>query len=131
MGRNAQKHLTELELQIMKVIWPQDEVCVDEIKAKLAAGGKELALPSIRTMLNILEKKGAVSRRPSGAGRKFLYKAEMEQAAVNKEFLDDVVNRVFEGSTVDLFAALLDTQDIKKKDIDQVKRLIDQIDRGK
>ena len=50
----------------MRIIWRRGEVTVLDVRAELEEGGKAVALPTIRTMLGILQEKGHVTRRASG-----------------------------------------------------------------
>jgi BlaI family transcriptional regulator, penicillinase repressor len=122
MARRKSKTLTELELDIMHVVWKQEGVSVEEIRRSLDEAGRPLALPSIRTMLSILQDKGFVERRPEGRG--FLYSAVVAEDAAKKNILSDVVERAFDGSAFDMVAALLDSRMVGKKDLDRVRRMI-------
>ena len=53
MARKKSKTLTELELDIMQIVWQTDEIAVEELRQALKKSGRTLALPSIRTMLGI------------------------------------------------------------------------------
>ena len=48
--------LTGLELELMQIIWKNEDVSVEFLRQQLADSGRPLALPSIRTMLTILKK---------------------------------------------------------------------------
>lgn len=122
MARRKTRTLTELELEIMQVVWKQQEAAVEDIRRAFKAMGKPLALPSIRTMLGILQEKGYVTRRADG--RRFVYRARVAQEAARESILKDLLDRAFDGSALDLVAALIDTRLVSKKDIDEVTRLI-------
>jgi predicted transcriptional regulator len=126
MGRSASKHLTGVELRVMKVLWDQGESGVEEIQEGLEAAGHPLAQPSIRTMLNILGKKKMVARRQEG--RRFLYRAAVEREAAAGEFVEDMVERVFEGSAAGLVAALLQKNDLSAEERKRVREMLDQME---
>lgn len=127
MARRKTRTLTELELEIMQIVWKYEEVAVEDIRQALKKEGKPLALPSIRTMLGILQDKGYVARRAEG--RRHLYRARVPQEKAQESILKDVVERAFDGSALDLVAALIDTRLVSRKDINEVRRLIQQAER--
>jgi len=127
MARRKSRTLTELELQIMRIVWQKKEIFVTDLQKLLKKGGKNLAQPSIRTMLGILEEKGYVKRRHLGRG--FAYRAAVSEEKAQKNILKDIVNRAFDGSAWGLVAALVRSQMVSKKDIDEIKRLIRERDK--
>ncbi|MEM9280553.1 MAG: BlaI/MecI/CopY family transcriptional regulator [Verrucomicrobiota bacterium] len=124
MARRVSNTLTELELLIMRVVWHHDgPISVETIQEELRKQDRDLAQPSVRTMLKILGEKGYLSREQQGRG--FLYSATKSEAAAQKGILEDIVTRAFDGSASNLLAALLDGKLVKRGDVDKVKHLLD------
>ena len=123
--RRRKSHtLTQLELEIMLVIWGQDETTVNDISDRLADAGRPLALPSIRTMLSILQDKGYVERRKEG--REYVYAAVVSGEQARKCILRDIIDRAFDGSASYLVAALVNGEMVSKGELEEAKRLIEQ-----
>ena len=123
--RRRKSHtLTQLELEIMLVIWGQDETTVNDISDRLADAGRPLALPSIRTMLSILQDKGYVERRKEG--REYVYAAVVSGEQSRKCILRDIIDRAFDGSASYLVAALVNGEMVSKGELEEAKRLIEQ-----
>jgi len=122
MPRHKSRTLTDLELLIMQILWNHEERSVEEIRENLAKQGRDLALPSVRTMLSILQDKGYVTRRKTG--RSHAYKAVVPREKARKNILKDLVERAFEGSAMNLVAALVDASMVSEKDLARVKSLI-------
>lgn len=119
--------LTELELQIMNVVWKhREEISVETIQKTLDADGRTLALPSIRTILKILQKKNYLQRRSEG--RKHLYSPVISESRGKRGILNHLVEKAFDGSSFDLVASLLRSDMVKKGDIDRVKSLLEDLD---
>lgn len=116
--------LTEVELEIMQVVWASEEITAEGIVEVLAQQGRELTGGSVRKMLSILERKGYVTRRPSGRGKAFLYKAMVPQGKANRKMVLDLLKRAFGGSGALMVAALLETQAVNQKDIEKIGKLI-------
>ena len=53
--------LTPLELEIMNVLWETGTAGVQTVQARLQ--GRDLAYTTVQTMLNVLHRKGRVTRR--------------------------------------------------------------------
>ncbi len=122
MARRKSRTLTELELEIMQVVWDEEEVTSEVVASALAKTAQPLAPPSVRTMLGILQEKGYVDRRREGRG--YVYSALVSANEARKSFLEDLMVRVFEGSPLTLLASLLGSGMISSRDVQKVKELI-------
>jgi predicted transcriptional regulator len=127
MARRKTKTLTELELEIMQIVWKEGEVVVGDIRKATHEAGRPLARPTIRTMLTILQKKGYLKRRPEG--RAYAYQARVSQDEAQTSIVRDVVERAFEGSALGLVASLLGGRMVPAKELARVKRLIAQYEK--
>ena len=72
MARSPSRHPTELELQILQVLWEKGPCAGREVQQALAPS-RRLAYTSVMTMLNIMTEKGYLSRKR--ADGRFLYRA--------------------------------------------------------
>ena len=66
MARPASKYPTELELQILKVLWQESPLLARDVQAALASHGRDLAKTSIITTLNTMVAKRYLSRTKQG-----------------------------------------------------------------
>lgn len=114
--------LTEVELEFMQILWDQGEALTEDVQRALDAQGRRLTGGTIRKVLKILMRKGHVSRRALKRG--FLYRARVPGAQAQKSLVRDFVKRAFGGSAAMMVAALIDTREVGKKDLDEIKRLI-------
>ena len=58
MARPGSEHPTELELEILKVLWDDAPLPVREVRARLEVkSGRALAHSSVITMLNIMHRR--------------------------------------------------------------------------
>ncbi len=128
MPRKKAPTLTELELRIMQIVWQHGEVSVQGVQEALEKQGKPLALPSIRTMLSILQDKGYVARRRDG--RAHLYNAKVARGDAQKTILRDIVKRAFRGSAAGLVAALVEADLVGDDELDDIRRLIEEREGG-
>src|SRR5688572_5438500 len=115
------KRLTDVELELMTILWRLGEANVAEVIAQLPAG-RDLAYTSVSTILRILESKGVVTTRKEGRGHIYvplLAKSEYEARAVR-----DVVDRVFQGVPVAMVRQLLDNVALSSEDLREVRKLL-------
>jgi predicted transcriptional regulator len=112
----------------MRIVWTAREIPVAEIQQALRKRGTRLALPSVRTMLGILEKKGYVSRERDGRG--YAYRAVVSAEQAQRGFVRDLLERVFDGSAMGLVASILQSGMVAKGDLKRVKRLIEEHEKG-
>ncbi len=124
MARPPSGHPTELELTILKVLWQGAPRTVEAVREALAGAGRDLAHSSVITVMNIMVRKHYLRR--TKVGRSFEYEPTVAGRDVNRRFLDDLVNRVFDGSAKAVLLELLETSDIDAEELAEVRRLIDQ-----
>lgn len=121
MARPASKHPTELELELLKLLWEGQPLSGRQLRDQLAAT-RELSYTSVMTMLGIMEEKGYVRRKKSNAN--YLYSARISQQAASRGMLRDIVDRVFGGSAATAMIHLLETSDVDAEELRQLKQLI-------
>lgn len=111
------KTLTELELRIMRVIWSRGVSSVSEVQAELKP---PLAYTTVQTMLNILERKGKLTRELKG--RAFIYSARVSEEKALGQGLRDLIDRMFGGSSEELVMSLLKSRQIDAKTLTDLTR---------
>jgi predicted transcriptional regulator len=124
MARHASSHPTDLELEILKVLWKKSPLGVREVQEELAIGAarRELARTSVITMMNIMHQKGYLNRRK--AGNSFRFSPKVTDQEVNRGMLGDLVERVFDGSARNVVLELLESSDIAPDELVELRRLI-------
>jgi predicted transcriptional regulator len=123
MARSESEHPTELELEILKVLWDESPLPVREVRARLAEhAGRPLAHSSVVTMLNIMHRKGFVRRRKEGNA--FLFTPKEERQRVTGRMTADLLSKVFDGSPSALVLNLLESTDVDAEELAQLRTLI-------
>ena len=115
------KLLTETELELMTVIWTLGQASVHDVQAKLPKS-RDLAYTSISTILRILEKKAVLSTHKGGRGH--VYVPLITKSEYETKTLRHVVDRVFDGTPLNMVRQLLDSSTISKEEIAELKKLI-------
>ena len=123
MPRQVSRYPTELELQILKSLWRQSPLLAREVQAALAEDGRTLAKTSVITTLNTMFRKRYLSRKKHN--NTYLFSPRITEEQVNGRVIEDVVDRVFDGSTAAVMLSLFDARQINKDELQELRSLID------
>jgi BlaI family transcriptional regulator, penicillinase repressor len=124
MARPKSEYPTELELQILKVLWGRSPLAVREVRDALAVAGRDLAHTSVITTLNVMVRKKYLCRSMQGKACLFVPRTSREE--VSHRMLGDVVNRVFDGSAKAVLLGLFDCAELNAADLKELRRLMNQ-----
>ncbi|MBC8330198.1 MAG: BlaI/MecI/CopY family transcriptional regulator [Planctomycetes bacterium] len=113
--------LGDLQLAIMRVLWARGEASASEVHAALLAE-RGLAPTTIATMLRKMEDKGVVRHRAEG--RQFVYRPAVEERAVRRGMVGELVERLFLGDPAALVNHLLSDGQIDPDELEALKELI-------
>ena len=123
MARSESTHPTELELEILKVLWDESPLRVREVRARLEAeADRTLAHSSVITMLNIMHRKGFVRRQ--NQGKAFLFSPKVEKDSVTGKMTGDLLSRAFDGSLSAMVLNLIETADLDSDELTELRKLI-------
>ncbi len=115
--------MTPLELKIMQVLWRLGPSQVQAVQQELAG---ELAYTTVQTMLNVLERKGRVTRRLRG--RAYEYRAAVSEEKTLGTAVADLVERMFGGSPEELVMSLVKSRQL---DAARLAKLAERVDAAK
>jgi BlaI family transcriptional regulator, penicillinase repressor len=121
MARHASKHPTELELEILKVLWRIEPANVRQVRDALAEV-RDLAYTTVMTTMSIMADKGYLKRKKDG--RSYLYQAVYRETKASSNMLQDVIDRVFGGSTKAVMQHLLESSEIDDEELNQIRLMI-------
>ena len=121
MTRPASKHPTELELEILKVLWREPRVPVRRVREVLSSE-RELAYTSVMTIMNIMVDKGYLKRVKEGNG--YVYEATVSRESTTRRMLRDTVNRLFDGSVRAAMVHLLDGTELDDDEMKELRKLV-------
>lgn len=123
MTRQKSSRLTDLELEVMHVVWELERGTVRQVY-EVILERRQIAYTTVMTMMNILEEKGYLTR--SKEGRAFVYVPVRPKGEVISSMVDDFVTRVFDGSARPLLAGLVKDKRLSKRDLEEIARLIEE-----
>ena len=126
MARPASVHPTELELQILKILWEDSPLTVRQIRERLATLGRDIAHTSVITTTNTMIEKNQLKKLRKREGKAFLLRPAVKRADVSHGILGDVVERVFDGSTAAVMLSLFDYADVDEAELKELRRIFNQ-----
>lgn len=122
MARPTSEHPTDLELQILKILWERSPLPVREIRMALGEAGRRLAHTSVITTLNIMVRKGSLRRKKEG--NRFLFEPRVKREEISERMLDDLVHRVFDGSAAAVMLSLFQRSEVDSDELRELRRLV-------
>jgi len=119
--RPKSRTLTELELEIMKIVWQLKSATVRDVYESLLER-RRIAYTTVMTMMKILEQKQYLKRRLEE--RAYVYQATRSSKQVIKGMVREFVNRVFDGLARPLLAHLVEDRSLSAEDLKEIARLM-------
>jgi BlaI family penicillinase repressor len=115
--------LTPQELEIMKLVWLRENATVRDIYEALL-DKRKVAYTTVMTMMKILETKGYLKKRRQD--RAFIYRPAHPKSQVIGGMLREFIDRVFNGSAEPLLVHLVQSRQIREKDLQKIVRMIEE-----
>ena len=127
MARKKLSSLTDLELDVMNVVWRLNRATVRQIVEALHSF-RPLAYTTVQTVLSILTEKKVVEY--TCEGRAYVYSAIVQPEGVRKETVKALVDKLFSGSSQSLVLHLIESDSVTTEEAEQLRHLLDQIVSG-
>jgi len=129
IGINGLNSISNLEAEIMKIIWENDKVTVrkvHEIMLKREIESKEqgfIPYTTVMSTMTTLAEKGLL--RQDKTAKTYIYSAVVDKKELSKSIIKSVSDKLLEGSTRSMVSSFLDnSENISQEGI---KKLIDKI----
>jgi BlaI family transcriptional regulator, penicillinase repressor len=116
---------TEAELEILKVLWDQGPRTVREVHAAIGQA-KPVAYTTVLKQMQVMQHKGLLTR--SERFRSHVYRPRQAQAQVQRRLAQSLLARVFAGSTRGLLQSALAGRRVPAAEIEQIRRLLDEVE---
>jgi predicted transcriptional regulator len=120
MARRKSETLTEVELELMDVLWDKGAATVTEIVEALPE--ERLAYSSVLTMMRILEQKGYVTHEKEG--RAFIYRPLVNRREAQQSVIGYLLRRFFDNSPEQLVVNLLEHEEVGPREVKRLKKMI-------
>jgi predicted transcriptional regulator len=117
------KHPTERELEILKILWDKRSATVRDVY-KAMRQHEDIAQNTVQTFLRMMESKGLVSHDLDG--RAFVYRPLHSRRKVLSRFL----NRIFDGAVDQLVLNAVEVAELSAREIEELEKKLRAARRG-
>ena len=117
--------ISEAESVVMDVLWARSPLGADEV-AQALAGRQDWQDATIKTLLNRLLNKGAISAQKEG--RRYLYSPLLKREDWVLKESRGLLDRLFDGRVAPLVAHFSQHQELSRNDIAELRKLIEGLD---
>ena len=117
--------ISDAESVVMDVLWRKAPQSAEEVVAALA-DSTDWQEPTIKTLLNRLLKKGVIAAERDG--KRYLYRPLLKRADYVHSESKTLLDRLFDGRIAPLVAHFSERRKLSKKDLEELKKLIGELD---
>ncbi len=118
---------TDAELSILRVLWARGPSTVRQVLDALAEE-RATGYTTVLKLLQIMIEKGLVVRDESD--RTHVYTASYGQAETQGQLVDDLLERAFGGSAMELVQRALSSKKATAAELAEIRRLLDEHEGG-
>jgi len=127
MARRPSSNPTEVELQILRVLWERGPSSVREVHLALE-DDRDTGYSTTLKMMQVMTDKGLLlkddSRRPQ------VYRPTISQEQAQTQFVDDMIQRVFGGAADKLILRAVSSRHLSRQDLEQIRKLLKKLEGG-
>jgi len=116
---------TAVELEILRILWDLEPCPVREIHTKLSES-KDTNYSTTVKMLSVMMQKGLVKRDENASPH--LYRSAITKQKAAKKFLSELIEKVYDGSAMSLVLQALAGGKASQKEINEARRLLDEME---
>ncbi|MGH7135129.1 MAG: BlaI/MecI/CopY family transcriptional regulator [Pirellulales bacterium] len=125
MPRRSSPQPTEVEMQILGILWELGPSPVREIHRRLEEA-KGTSYSTTVKMLAVMLDKGLVTRDEDA--QPHIYKASLTRDGAGKRLVRDLIDKVYNGSAHSLVLQALSTKRATQEERDEIRRLLDKME---
>jgi len=126
---------TESELAILQILWKHGPSTVREVNERLnekrAKNSKEIGYTTTLKIMQLMAEKDKHLVVRDTSSRTHIYKAQVQEKDTKTSIMKDFINSTFSGSATKMVLQALGTQKPSQKELDEIKSLIDQLEKDK
>jgi BlaI family transcriptional regulator, penicillinase repressor len=127
MPRPVSAQPTEVELQILGVLWERGPSCVRDVHLALS-DQRDTGYSTTLKMMQVMLEKGLLKRNDKV--RPQVYRAAKSKPHTQSQMLDDLTQRVFGGSAKRLVMRMVSTGRLNPEEIAEIQRLANESETG-
>ncbi len=125
MARSVSVQPTEVELQILNILWRRAGATARQVHNELTES-KGTTYSTAVKMLSVMLDKGLVKRDESVSPQ--VYRAASGRKVMQKRMLTDLVEKVFEGSSLSLVLQALSSGKASAEELAEIRKMVDELE---
>lgn len=125
MARHASTQPTDVELQILRILWEQGPSIAREIHARLEAT-KGTTYSTTVKMLSVMLDKGLVVRDEDS--RPQVYRTAATRQKTQKRMLGELLDKVYDGSAKTLMLHALSSKKASADELAEIRSMLDEME---
>ena len=127
MARSMSTQPTEVELQILRILWQSGGSTAREVHNGLAeVEEKDTTYSTTVKMLSVMLEKGLVKRDESATPQ--VYRAATSQKVTQRKMLGDLIDKVYDGSALSVVLQALASGKASPDELAEVRRMVDELE---
>ena len=112
-------------MQILRILWDLGPSPVRDIHKQLEAA-KGTSYSTTVKMLAVMLQKGLVKRDEKA--QPHIYRPVLTRTKAGKQMLDDLIEKVYDGSAMSLVLQALSSNKVSKEELDEVRQMLDKME---
>lgn len=117
---------TEAELNILNVLWEREAATVREVYEVLSRD-KLIGYTTVLKTMQIMHEKGLVER--DRHGKAHIYRAKLKQKEAQRNFVANLLDKVFGGSAKQLVLQALESQPASVEEMKEIREILKQAEK--
>ncbi len=116
------------ELEILHVLWDRGPSTVRQVHDVMLKD-RDIGYTTVLKIMQVMATKKLVKRDETD--RSHIYAPAVEEKSVKRRLVADLLDRAFEGSAAGLVMHALSGNKASRQELDEIRKLLDEQDRGK
>jgi predicted transcriptional regulator len=117
------------EVEVLKILWKDGPCTVRHVHDTLTKETKSVQYTSTLKLMQVMTEKGMLARDETQM--KHIYMPRLEEQKTMAMVLEKFLHSMYNGSISNLLVAFMTNDKTSKKEIQKVKALLDQLEKGK
>lgn len=125
MARHASSQPTEVELQILRILWDDGPSIARHVHDSLQEF-KQTSYSTTVKMLSVMMEKGLLKRDENSKPQ--IYRSAAPQQRTQKRMLGDLIDKVYDGSAAALMLHVLSSKKATPEELQEIRSLLDELE---
>ncbi len=125
MARQASTQPTDVELQILRILWEDGPSIARHVHDRLQ-DAKQTTYSTTVKMLSVMLEKGLLKR--DDKVRPQIYRPAMAQQRTQKRMLGELLDKVYDGSAKTLMLHVLSSKKTSREELDEIRQWLDEME---